>query len=479
MSNPANTRSVSVEGAEAQQKEKGKETPKKLKRVWSERTFSTVGPGSIRGSIITLVGAALGVGSLTLPYAMSLVGIHQGIVMLFLSGGASFISLSILKKATARTDAHDYAELLYRTTGSKRASLGIDMIICVFCFGSLCTFFIFFGDFCPAVVQPLPLPEFMKERGFVLVFFALAVMPLTQLDKISMFRGLASLPVVASLLFTGCMGFFARENFQRAVESGLELFFFRLDVLMTLKANSIFLFAFFQHISAVFVAYELVSPSDLRVEKTVGRAIWTEIAIYIPLAVFGYLSFLSSTEGNVSRNYPMDSIPFLVCRLLFCLALMVCVPLRSYAAANSAVSLAWKWGILPGSPAPSVGTTGAMRGGDEERALVGVTPGEEEEQRKRAMSRGRRSLGPLFLLGALMVGLRVRQVAEVVALLSALLATTIMISGPLGIFLCSLRNGTAGVGTGVAVFVVVYLSVFALLGYTQALVTVAQGFGWL
>eukprot|EP00330_Aristerostoma_sp_ATCC50986_P011713 CAMPEP_0114583034 /NCGR_PEP_ID=MMETSP0125-20121206/6862_1 /TAXON_ID=485358 ORGANISM="Aristerostoma sp., Strain ATCC 50986" /NCGR_SAMPLE_ID=MMETSP0125 /ASSEMBLY_ACC=CAM_ASM_000245 /LENGTH=134 /DNA_ID=CAMNT_0001776277 /DNA_START=39 /DNA_END=443 /DNA_ORIENTATION=+ len=66
---------------------------KSLKSSWFDRTFSPIGQGSVRGSIFTLMATALGVGVLSLPYAVSTIGLGLGVAFLVISGIVSAWSL--------------------------------------------------------------------------------------------------------------------------------------------------------------------------------------------------------------------------------------------------------------------------------------------------------------------------------------------------------------------------------------------------
>ena len=49
---------------------------------WGARTFGKIGPGSMRGSIFTLAGTAIGAGALTLPLVLDYLGIVVGLILL-------------------------------------------------------------------------------------------------------------------------------------------------------------------------------------------------------------------------------------------------------------------------------------------------------------------------------------------------------------------------------------------------------------
>ena len=58
------------------------ETGDFARRNWFERTFSRMGPGSLRGSVITLSSGAIADGLLSLPYAFSRCGLAIGVALM-------------------------------------------------------------------------------------------------------------------------------------------------------------------------------------------------------------------------------------------------------------------------------------------------------------------------------------------------------------------------------------------------------------
>lgn len=82
------------------------------KTLWS-RLFGPLKPGSLRGSIFTLMSCALGAGSLALPYAVfAKTGLILGIFLLVLTGLISLYSLYLLMYSSLKTNCMSYSELV-------------------------------------------------------------------------------------------------------------------------------------------------------------------------------------------------------------------------------------------------------------------------------------------------------------------------------------------------------------------------------
>jgi hypothetical protein len=66
------------------------------RKAWGDRTFGKMSKGSVRGSIMSLVSAAVGGGVLSLPYVFALSGWVLGILMLLLGAFAGIWSMRMI-----------------------------------------------------------------------------------------------------------------------------------------------------------------------------------------------------------------------------------------------------------------------------------------------------------------------------------------------------------------------------------------------
>jgi VIT1/CCC1 family predicted Fe2+/Mn2+ transporter len=66
------------------------------RRSFVDRTFSPLQKGSIRGSIMSMVSAAVGGGVLSLPYVFCLSGWAVGVALILLGAGAGIWSNSLI-----------------------------------------------------------------------------------------------------------------------------------------------------------------------------------------------------------------------------------------------------------------------------------------------------------------------------------------------------------------------------------------------
>ena len=78
--------------------------PPKRRRSWSERTFSAIKPGSVRGSIFTLTSTAIGAGALSLPLAVSMTGLIGGFLLINITGLLALFGLEAIVDASSKTN---------------------------------------------------------------------------------------------------------------------------------------------------------------------------------------------------------------------------------------------------------------------------------------------------------------------------------------------------------------------------------------
>jgi len=87
------------------------------KQNWLERTFSPMTPGSLRGSIITLMSTALVSGILSLPYVVAETGLVIGSLFIVLGALNALMSMYLLMKACFKTGINKYSELVKHCFG--------------------------------------------------------------------------------------------------------------------------------------------------------------------------------------------------------------------------------------------------------------------------------------------------------------------------------------------------------------------------
>jgi amino acid permease len=92
------------------------------KRKWSQRTFSRMNRGSLRGSIFTLINTAMGLGMLAMPQCVGQIGITASVVFFIATAMIVTWSLDSLNYCShALGGSQSYADAVKRLTGRKFA----------------------------------------------------------------------------------------------------------------------------------------------------------------------------------------------------------------------------------------------------------------------------------------------------------------------------------------------------------------------
>eukprot|EP00913_Durusdinium_trenchii_P024597 g23089.t2 len=162
------------------------ETPRST-RSWTSRTLGPMKRGSLRGSIFTLMSAAIGSGVLLLPYAFSLVGVPVGILTLLFGTYCLATSLRLIITISHITGRDSYAKSAIEVLGP-----------------ALCgqaAFIKFLSDLWPRVL-PMAFGRLSKtQMAFVIIFAAFPAAASKDMSVVSFF----SLAFMASLVVSSAV----------------------------------------------------------------------------------------------------------------------------------------------------------------------------------------------------------------------------------------------------------------------------------
>ena len=89
-------------------------------KSWSQRTFGKMLPGSLRGSVFTMVSTAIGAGCLSLPLVFSYLGIIIGPFFLLLGMSVSYLGIYNIAIAAEHYKIYQYSSLIGKAFGKVR-----------------------------------------------------------------------------------------------------------------------------------------------------------------------------------------------------------------------------------------------------------------------------------------------------------------------------------------------------------------------
>ena len=141
------------------------------------RTFGKLDKGSVRGSIMALVSAAVGGGVLSLPYVFALSGWAIGISLIIISGFAGIWSNQLIAEVAIKKKLVNFDQVA-RAGGGACLQKTLAIIICFYLPGSCISYMILFT----ALVQYMAI-SFGGDPAFVntMKFRAIVSIPATAL----------------------------------------------------------------------------------------------------------------------------------------------------------------------------------------------------------------------------------------------------------------------------------------------------------
>lgn len=172
-----------------------------MRRTFSQRAFSKLGRGSLRGSIFSLCAAAIGGGILSLPYVLRICGYVQGILILALGAFSAYWSMHIIVDLAITHSLPNYSEIAYKAGGHQLCKL-LEIFIILLMFGSCVSFQII----CTSLIQYV-FAEFGLEHDIVRSFWftvwvglliaLLILLPLSLKRDMHAFRYVSLLSILA------------------------------------------------------------------------------------------------------------------------------------------------------------------------------------------------------------------------------------------------------------------------------------------
>ena len=300
------------------------------KRSWTERTFGPMNPGSIRGSIFTLVCTALGAGYLSVPNILLEIGIVLGLGMIIGCGFIIYFSLMIIAKCAYKYKIYHYPSVAREMLGYRWAIL-LELAIICNGYGLIVALNIISGSLIPEILSSIGV-HWENNLGRTLIMIILNVVVVTPL---SIMRNLGALRFKALfnvtcltfivIIVTCQFPFFWGENdHNQANYTSLDSGFF--------TAFSLGLFAYLCHQNVTTIQGELYNGTMKRMRKVVRRSVVIMCVLLCTIALFGYLSCLDNTPALIILRKPPSSIEndtaMILCKILITITTSIGIPIN-------------------------------------------------------------------------------------------------------------------------------------------------------
>lgn len=201
--------------------------------------------------------------------------------------------------------------------------LFFDWVIVVYCFGTVTAYYVVIGQYLQAFFIGLNVGDdsLLAQRWFVMAALATPLIAfmslkrdLTALRYFSLFSVIVMLFVCFAVVFRGITSseVLTGKNPYNLDDFTVELIGFDWSTFP--KSATLVIFAFTCHVNIFPVFSELYNPSYRRMSKALSRAIAACVSVYSLVSIFGYLTFLQSTEGNIINNYDHSDPLFIFVR---------------------------------------------------------------------------------------------------------------------------------------------------------------------
>ncbi|KAL3845991.1 hypothetical protein ACJIZ3_003394 [Penstemon smallii] len=269
----------------------------------------------IYGAVFNLTTSIIGAGIMALPATMKVLGLVLGLIMIFILGILSEISVELLVRFSVQCKATSYGEVVQAALG-RTARVLSEICIIINNAGVLVVYLIIIGDVMSGSLRHIGVFDQWLGHGFwdhrkivILIVLVLFLAPLCTLDKIESLSLTSAASVALAVLFVIVAFTIAFiklvegkiESPRMAPDFGSKKAILDLLVVIPIMSN-----AYVCHFNVQPIYNELEGRSPNKMYR-VGR-ITTIICVlvYASTAIAGYLLFGKDTESDVLTNFDKD-----------------------------------------------------------------------------------------------------------------------------------------------------------------------------
>lgn len=314
------------------------------------------GPSTTKDALANLVNTSVGAGVLALPAALRIAGLVLGSLMIIALAILSNYSLKLIGRAGSRLPWRQwtYADVGAHYLGPRVGPLLVSLATVLNNFGTCTAYLIIIGDgLVDFVPHSLAHVVLLQRASLVVLVMVFVVGPLSMMRSLAAlaYLSFASLAVIVVLAFVivGEAMFSSSIRSSAAFAEPLVLFNWSWRSILALPLIT---FAFSCHTNLMPIAAEMqFQPDEVFASKpkVTGRGfterVWrrflmavngasaTVLSIYLTVAIAGYVSFRSTTRGNLFTNYGQGDALLAIMKVSFLLSItatypMSCAPTR-------------------------------------------------------------------------------------------------------------------------------------------------------
>ncbi|OUM63155.1 hypothetical protein PIROE2DRAFT_25067, partial [Piromyces sp. E2] len=273
------------------------------------------------------------------PFALSTIGLVNGIIAIILFGCTSCFTLYLLIECAKIVGGRNVSFFSISSRTYPKLSIVFDLAVGIKCFGVSISYLVIIGELLPKVTLGL-FPSIPKDSVCLTSLFwitvsMLIVVPLSFQKSLSSLKyaSTISLISVSYIAILVAYFFFSGNRPIKNIDNDIDTNFFRV--------LPIFVFAYtcHQNILTFFNEMKITSRRrDNRHKKAIGSAaisIAIAITVYLTIGITGYLTFGNTTKSNIISMYPPSNKLVLIGQLLMAIMVSICFALQCHPARKS------------------------------------------------------------------------------------------------------------------------------------------------
>lgn len=326
----------------ANSSEAGRGRRRRSSRSLKESNFQ--GQASWISSNVNLVNTIIGAGTLAMPLAMSHMGILLGTLVIAWSGMTAAFGLYLQSRCARYLDRGSSSFFALSQITYPNAAVIFDAAIAIKCFGVGVSYLIIIGDLMPGVVMGFDSAAenvpFLVDRHFWVTVFMLVVIPLSFLRRLDSLKYTS----VIALISIGYLVILVVYHFVKGdtmADRGVIRVIQWAGIVPTLQSFPVIVFAYTCHQNMFSVMNEIKDNSHRSTTSVISASIGSAVAVYILVAITGYLSFGNSVAGNIVSMY-IPSIASTIAKAAIVVLVMFSYPLQVHPC-RASVDAVLKW----------------------------------------------------------------------------------------------------------------------------------------
>ena len=289
------------------------------------------GHASLLSCFMTLLNTVTGSGMLGLPAAMAGSGFFGGGIIIIFASFFSGMGLHLLSRSAITSSSDSFYSVSRAAFKWDKSTIFIDLIVAIKCFGVATSFFITVSDCLVDATKWLcgtgHCAPILTDRHFWVSIAVLLVSPISFFRTLDALRFTNSLSIIIIYFLAICIILYAAHVFNACEDESAMIgdcrgptHLFR-PFYSTLQTFPVFIFCFTCQQNIFTIVQEIRQRTQKRINIVILLTMITAFALYLTVAIDGYLSFGDKVKGDILLNYPQN-LMLTILRIL--VAVMVC-----------------------------------------------------------------------------------------------------------------------------------------------------------